>query len=158
MEIIYLIGQISPKKEETYLWRQQFRKDFSELEKQGIVEIIDPCQTEWNKDNNRNIIWDFEKGTNLFVPKDRNCVERSTIGVYNSIHYDQDKPFIGTHFELAWYYDSPKKAVIGIKDKTKTPYTEHPFILQAVNVWVDSLEECIQTIKHFMLKGLNNAK
>ena len=104
-EIIYLVGQISIKAEETYKWRERF---IVYLTEKGYVpdklKIIDPCNTEWNQ-----TILEAEyktepylmKGAALLPTKDYNYVKRSTILICNLNQYDIGKPLLGSFFEIA---------------------------------------------------------
>lgn len=141
-ETIYLIGQISTDEEETYLWRQEVKKYFKN--NNGNFEIIDPCANEWNRTNtnfNGDDIYRLklynQVGSGLIVPKDHNYVLRSTGCIANMNHYDLNKPFIGTLFELAWYYQNPEKCVVGVfyGNPKEDIYCNHPFIRETVDVW-----------------------
>ena len=46
MELIYLVGQISPKYEVTYQWRRNLEDQF---EGRGDVQFINPCANPFNK-------------------------------------------------------------------------------------------------------------
>ena len=45
-ELIYLVGQISPKFEETYNWRKRI---INEFEGRDDIKFIDPCANPFNK-------------------------------------------------------------------------------------------------------------
>jgi len=160
METVYLVGQISSKAPESYLWRQRVT---DELE--GIVNINDPCMTEFNESIKETGI-DPKKyialtdGIDIIVPKDRLAVAQSTIGLANMVQYDKTKPLIGSCFELAWYYDSPEKTVIGIYDGDRDNLLhKHPFIKAAVTTWVEDEYEACELIKgYFCYKELHIGK
>lgn len=150
METVYLVGQISSKAPESYLWRQNVTDELA-----GLVRIIDPCMTEFNESIKETGI-DPKKyialtdGIDIIVPKDRLAVEQSTIAIANMIQYDTSKPLIGTCFELAWYYDSPEKTVIGIYDGDKDNLLyKHPFIKAAISTWVTSEYAACELIKDY---------
>lgn len=111
--------------------------------------IIDPCHNAFNdavrsKSTAREKVYEVE-GVDLIVPKDRMAVQRSSICFANFHRYDPNKALIGTMFELAWYADSPDKAVIGIfdGDHMKDEYCRHPFVRSAVHTWVkDEIAAC----------------
>lgn len=151
--IIYLAGQISILAEETYAWRERARKSLLEDDR---FEVIDPTYNNFNGgalDRGRKTHFELykEKSIELIVPKDRNSVKHSDICIVNMNTYDDTKPFIGTIFELAWYYDSPDKQVIGIYDGEPgyTINTGHPFINAAVNVWTRNEQEAVELVKFF---------
>ena len=154
-QTIYLVGQISKHAEESYNWRQRFEDYFKE--KEYNLDIINPCKTEWNLEI---VEEDYKtepylmKGTSILPSKDRYFVQQSTIGVANLNLYDPDKPFIGSMFELAWYFDSPEKVVIGIYDgpRTENINTNHPFVRQTVDVWVKNEQHAARLIERFFLR------
>lgn len=118
-------------------------------------KIIDPCHNKFNE----GVRTDFttrEKvyetvGVDLIVPKDRMAVQRSSICFANFHRYDPKKALIGTMFELAWYADSPDKAVIGIYDgdHTKDEYCRHPFVRNSVHIWVNTAEEACEIAERY---------
>jgi hypothetical protein len=159
-QTIYLIGQISSSAPESYEWRKRVRDYFSNegvmYFKPIIFNIIDPCHNAFN----RSVKTEFtarEKvyetaGVDLIVPKDRMAVKRSSICFANFHRYDPKKALIGTMFELAWYADSPDKAVIGIFDGNymSDEYCRHPFVRNAVHTWVkNETEACELSEKYF---------
>lgn len=157
--VVYLVGQISVDNEETYKWRERVRDHFEN----DHIEIIDPCDTGFNKtvlktfvgrDVQRLEVYK-EMGVDLLVPKDNDFVRRSNIAIANMNTYDPKKPFIGSFFELAWYYDRPGKSVIGIYDgdRTQDINTNHPFVRAAITTWVkNELDACL-LIREFFLTG-----
>ena len=96
---VYLMGQISIKKEQTYLWRENFRKEFEEDDR---FNIIDPCNNQFNQSllkeakNPQNADYTHDtiknalqkKGVDIIVPKDRFYVHISDIGIANLNMYD----------------------------------------------------------------------
>ena len=103
-ELVYLVGQISPKFEITYRWRKNvvdYFKDSNEM------NFINPCSNAFNKKVLEKSEYAVQKekrswGIDLLVPKDRSFVDRSTIGLVNMNQYDPDKPLIGSFFELSY--------------------------------------------------------
>jgi hypothetical protein len=155
--IIYLVGQISIDKIETYNWRQ---KVVMLLGDNPQFELINPCNNEFNKDVLKKKGTDINRmevyktdGVDVIVPKDRTYVENSTMAFANFNIYDNDKPFVGTMFELAWYYDSPSKCVIGIVegDPKKHILANHPFVRATVDVWVNTVEEACALAKQYFI-------
>lgn len=150
METVYLVGQISSKSPESYLWRRRATDALI-----GLAHIIDPCMTEFNESIKETGI-DPQKyialtdGIDIIVPKDRLAVDKSTICIANMIQYDETKPLIGSCFELAWYYDSPEKTVIGIYDGDRDNLLyRHPFIKAAVTTWVEDEQAACELIKDY---------
>jgi hypothetical protein len=159
-EEIYLIGQISVDREETYLWRKDVRTIFTNDDQ---FEIIDPCDNEWNKSNSNFEGTDplrlkiYKKfGSGLIVPKDYSYVLRSTGCLANLNHYDTKKPFIGTLFELSWYYQAQEKCVIGIYDgdPCDNVYCDHPFIRETIDVWCKDHIEAAHLLKNYYKRGV----
>jgi len=119
-------------------------------------EIIDPCHNAFNaavklESTSREKVYEIA-GVDLIVPKDRMAVKRSSICFANFHRYDPNKALIGTMFELAWYADSPDKAVIGIfdGDHMLDEYCRHPFVRSAVHTWVrDEIEACELASRYF---------
>lgn len=148
-QTIYLIGQISSAGPESYEWRKRVREYFEIYTPRQEWKIIDPCHNPFNesvkiKVTAREKVYETA-GVDLIVPKDRMAVKRSSICFANFHRYDPKKALIGTMFELAWYADSPDKAVIGIfdGDYMKDEYCRHPFVRNSVHIWVkDEIEAC----------------
>jgi len=152
METVYLVGQISPKFEITYQWRENVIERFKDVE----IKFINPCANQFNKNVLKKKVYAVhargrQEGIDLLVPKDRTFVKRSSICIANMNQYDPNKPLLGSFFELAWYYDSPEKAVIGFASNLNDYLCQHPFVQQAVNVWVnDEYEACDLIEKYFI--------
>jgi nucleoside 2-deoxyribosyltransferase len=156
---VYLAGQISVKAPETYNWRERARNALLE-DGESRFEVIDPTYNNFNggalaRGHETNFELYKEKSIGLIVPKDRNSVKHSDICIVNMNFYDETKPFIGTIFELAWYYDSPDKQVIGISEEEPgtTINTGHPFIQSAINVWTKDDQEAVELVKFFTESG-----
>ncbi len=65
---------------------------------------------------------------------------------------DEEKPILGSFFELAWYYTMPEKTVIGIfdGDPNEAIQCKHPFVQEAVTTWVKTPKEaCYLTLHYF---------
>jgi hypothetical protein len=174
---VYLVGQISIDYPITYQWRKEFRDYFYKSDifsaqegeylptKNGWIDIVDPCDTLFNKsvlaknngdDPNRLKAYKT-KGIKILPSKDRGIVKWSDIGVANMNAYDPKKPLIGSFFELAWYYDSPEKTVIGIYDgdPQEAINSGHPFVQDTVNTWVKDHIEAAKLIEFFFKRGVN---
>jgi hypothetical protein len=154
-ERIYLIGQISMEAPITYEWRQDVRKYFAD---KPMFEMIDPCDNEFNETALANNIDDPHrlkvyktKNIELIVPKDCSYVKRSSGCIANMNHYDLQKPFVGTLFELAWYYLFQEKCVIGVLDgdPEKNMIGNHPFVRAAVDTWVQTPLEAAEVLEYF---------
>jgi len=154
-ESVYLIGQISVKNVETYVWRLRVKARFRGDER---IQLIDPCSNGFNQNLMKAQPEKHEllktKGIPLLVPKDKSYVKRSTMALANLNLYDPNKPMIGTFFELAWYLDEPEKAVIGIYDgdPEKDFTCHHPFVYEAVDVWTRNDEEACNLLEHYFLQ------
>jgi len=154
MKTIYLIGQIAAGAPESYEWRKRVREYF---DGKDTFKIIDPCHNAFNEcvlgaNTARKEVYETE-GVDLIVPKDRMAVQRSSICFANFHRYDRKKALIGTMFELAWYADSPAKAVIGIFDGNHMDdeYCRHPFIRNSVHTWVKTEIDACKTVERYIL-------
>jgi hypothetical protein len=153
MQTIYLVGQISPKDPESYMWRSDVKEHFKENDQ---IYIIDPCSNPFNQKTLAKQKYAVTKekrsfGIDLLVPKDRSFVARSDIGLVNMNHFDPEKCLLGSFFELAWYYDSPEKAVIAWADDLNSYQCQHPFVQMSVTTWCrDVAEACYLVEKYFI--------
>lgn len=151
MQTIYLVGQISPKFEITYLWRKYIREYF---EYDDYKYIIDPCVNSFNKkilEEKRYAISNQyrEDGLDVIVPKDLTCVLRSDIAIVNLNQYDNDKELLGSYFEMAWLYLHPEKTVIAFADNLESYACKHPFVTQTVNAWCNNEDEACNIIETY---------
>lgn len=151
--IIYLVGQISPKFPVTYEWRKYVRQYFYGNDSKYI---IDPCSNPFNKDVLKKKEYAVgangnRPGLNLIVPKDRQYVKMSDIAILNMNQYDPNKPLIGSFFELAWYYDSPEKAVIAFADDLSCYDCQHPFVQRSVTSWCNNVEEACELVDEYFI-------
>lgn len=158
MYTIYLAGQITANPE-TYEWRKRVREFFTYASDYNrYITVIDPCQSEWNKElltrlqrkeeNFKGLVLD-QSARALVAHKDRQHVKQSTIAFVNMNIYSPERPFIGTIYELAWYFDDPAKMVIGIhKDPENDYQCQHLFVQETIHTWVkDEIEACKLLIK-----------
>jgi hypothetical protein len=151
-EVIYLVGQISPKFVQSYQWRENVEK---ELEDRHDIEIINPCANPFNEKvlkENRYAVTKEKRsfGIDVLPAKDYTYCKRSSMAIVNMNQYDPDKPLLGSFFELAWYFTMPEKAVIAFADDQTDYLCQHPFVQQAVTVWVsDEYEACYIVNKYF---------
>lgn len=149
--VIYLVGQISPKKIETYKWRERVKKEFEDF---PDFEIIDPCANFFNQGliSEENIKWKsyyVSENINILSPKDKMYVKKSDIAIANMIQYDEEKPLIGSFFELAWYNSYTDKTVVGVYNDSDSILYKHPFIQNSVTTWVNSVEEACGVVKFY---------
>jgi len=143
MELIYLVGQISPKFEETYQWRRNLENAFICRED---IKFINPCANPFNQKVLEEKEYAVSKerrvnGINVLPAKDYTFCKRSSMAVVNMNHYDKDKPMLGSFFELGWYFTMPEKTVIGFADDLNDYQIQHPFTQQAVTTWCNNVEE-----------------
>jgi hypothetical protein len=125
------------------------------MPEESTWKIIDPCHNKFNEGvrtdfTTREKVYETA-GVDLIVPKNRMAVQRSSMCFANLHRYDPEKALIGTMFELAWYADSPDKAVIGIfdGDHTKDEYCRHPFVRNSVHMWVNTAEEACEIAERY---------
>jgi len=152
MNTFYLVGQISPKFEVTYRWRQLVELHFAGNDE---IDFINPCRNPFNQEVLKKAEYAVTKekrsfGIDLLPSKDKTFVERSNGAIVNMNQYDSKKPLIGSFFELAWYFDHPEKSVIGFADDLNDYQCQHPFVQKAVTVWCrDEGEACYLVEKYF---------
>jgi len=155
-ELIYLVGQISPKYEETYQWRRNLEKRFEGRED---IKFINPCDNPFNQ----KVLEEREYAVSengrvdaidVLPSKDYTFCKRSSMAIVNMNHYDKNKPMLGSFFELGWYYTMPEKTVIGFAEDLNDYQIQHPFVQQAVTVWCHNEEEVSFIIeKYFTTVG-----
>lgn len=155
METIYLVGQISIDKPITYKWREETVSSLSGRD----FNVINPCDNEFNTGINgigdgtgelpTEIFGNDE--VKLFVPKDLHYVKQSSGCIVNMNRYDHNRPFIGSFYELAWYYTMPEKFVIGVfdGDRTKDRLCNHPFVRESVHVWCKDHMTAVKIIEKY---------
>lgn len=152
MELIYLVGQISPKFPETYEWREKVEEHFAFNDE---IDFINPCSNPFNqkvlKKNSYAVTKEKRSfGIDLLPAKDYTFCKRSSMAMVNMNQYDVKKPLIGSFFELSWYFTMPEKAVIGWADDLNSYGCQHPFVQKAVTQWCNNLQEaCYLVEKYF---------
>lgn len=152
-ELIYLVGQISPKYPETYQWRQDLEDHFRS-EKQ--INFINPCNNPFNKKvlEEKEYAVSKERRVNaidVLPAKDYTFCKRSSMAIVNMNHYDLKKPLLGSYFELAWYFTMPEKTVIGFAEDLDDYECQHPFVQQAVTTWCNTVEQAAQIVEQYFL-------
>lgn len=148
---IYLVGQISPKKPITYDWRVKVEQN---LAPRTDIEIINPCANNFNQESLKNGTYAVTEhyrvdAIDVLVPKDRTYVMRSDIAIVNMNQYDENKPLLGSFFELAWYRDYPEKTVIAFADNLNEYSCQHPFVQQSVTTWCNNEEEACYIVNRY---------
>jgi len=152
MELIYLVGQISPKFEITYQWRRSIIEQFSEIPE---IQFIDPCANPFNQKvlKEKEYAVSEKRRVNaidVLPAKDYTFCKRSSMAVVNMNHYDPAKPMLGSFFELGWYFTMPEKTVIGFADNLNDYQVQHPFVQQVVTTWCrDEFEAAAIIEKYF---------
>lgn len=149
METIYLVGQISPKFDETYLWRKRVTEKL-----RGNFNIIDPCSNNFNskllEDKSYAINGSSrEFGIDVLVPKDLTFVLKADIAIVNLNQYDPKKELLGSYFEMAWLYLHPEKTVIAFADNLDSYNCKHPFVYRTVNTWCKNIDEVCYIIEKY---------
>lgn len=159
-ELVYLVGQISPKFPITYKWRQTVIKHFTNKEGEAVnreqIRFINPCANMFNQTVLEKREYAVQKsgrvpGIDLLPPKDYTYVRRSSIGLVNMNQYDSKKPLLGSFFELAWYFSFPEKAVIAFAKDLNSYLCQHPFVQQTVNYWCNDEHEACEILERYFL-------
>ena len=153
MELIYLVGQISPKFEITYQWRKNIKDQFSEIPE---IKFIDPCANPFNRDvlKEKEYAVSEKRRVNaidVLPAKDYTFCKRSSMAVVNMNHYDPAKPMLGSFFELGWYFTMPEKTVIGFGEDLNDYQVQHPFVQQAVTTWCHDEFEAAAIIEKYFI-------
>jgi hypothetical protein len=149
--MVYLVGQVNANPE-TYKWREEVNKYF---ENNNHVEILNPCNDEFHykQFSTDSTIQKVSKneGISLLPHRDRKLVKLSNVGFVNMNTY-LSKPFIGSFFELAWYFDTPEKIIIGIfqGDPTKVIECNHPFVKETIQIWVKHHIQACKMLEKFI--------
>ena len=154
-ELIYLVGQISPKFTESYQWRLNLENEFYESTE---IKLLNPCDNPFNKDilGKRKYaitIDDRSFGIDVLPPKDYTFCKRSSMAIVNMNHYDKNKPMLGSFFELGWYFTMPEKTVIGFAEDLNDYQVQHPFVQQAVTTWCSDEYEASEIVRSYFTKG-----
>jgi nucleoside 2-deoxyribosyltransferase len=155
---IYLAGFIQGTViDKCIAWRKQIRDHYDNWKGQGSYGIcfLDPL----NGEHFNEISPDGLKGSlpsNAIVHKDYHCVKNADLIVCNMDTFGQERPLIGTMFELAWAYEF-RKAVVLITDNHV--YEQHPFLTNTVSWYVKNVDELLdKKIINTFYKAWNSAK
>ena len=151
MELIYLVGQISPKYEVTYQWRRNLEDQFAGRQD---IKFINPCANPFNKKVLEEKEYAVSKerrvdAIDVLPPKDYTFCKRSSMAIVNMNHYDPAKPMLGSFFELGWYYTMPEKTVIGFAEDLDDYQVQHPFVQQAVTTWCKDEYEAARILNQY---------
>ena len=152
MELIYLVGQISPKYEVTYQWRRNLEDQFKDRDD---IKFINPCANPFNQKvlEEKEYAVSEKRRVNaidVLPAKDYTFCKRSSMAIVNMNHYDPAKPMLGSYFELGWYFTMPEKTVIGFAEDLNDYQVQHPFVQQAVTTWCrDEYEAALIVQKYF---------
>ena len=155
-KVCYLVGQISPKFEESYNWRKYVIKQMKEYDDQ--ISFINPCANPFNKkvldEKQYGTIKHYRSfGVDVIPHKDYSFVLESDIAIVDLNQYDPNKPLLGSFFELAWYFVNPQKTVIGYADDLNSYLCQHPFVQGAVSTWVNDVDKAIYVLKNYFINA-----
>jgi len=153
-EVIYLVGQISPKYEITYQWRIDVTE---RLQTYKNIEIIDPCVNSFNENILKEKTYAIGSageravGINVLPSKDLTYVKRANIAIVNLNQYDPNKELLGSYFEMSWLYLHPEKTVIAFADNLFSYNCQHPFVTQTVDTWCHDEQEACRVIENYFV-------
>lgn len=150
-ELIYLVGQISPKFEVTYQWRQNLEDHFGN---EPSIKFINPCNNPFNKKVLEEKEYAVSKkrrvdAIDVLPAKDYTFCKRSSMAIVNMNHYDPKKPLLGSYFELSWYFTMPEKTVIGFAEDLNDYEVQHPFVQQTVTTWCRNEYEAAEIVEQY---------
>lgn len=165
---IYLAGQVTVSAINSFNWRDTVQNYFKY---QREFEFVDPTKDLYNRTLFENLksksnsvqmksfnqrilerIGSFQvKGLGILPQRDRQRVAQSQICVVNLHRFDPDIPLVGTFFELAWFFETPEKPVIGIFDGNidQDIVADHPFVKKVVTEYVTGPLEACELIERF---------
>jgi len=152
-ELIYLVGQISPKYPVTYQWRKNLEEYFKN---ESSIKFINPCNNPFNKKmlEEKEYAVSKERRVNaidVLTSKDNTFCKKSSMAIVNMNQYDPTKPLIGSYFELAWYFEMPCKTIIGFAEDLNDYQVQHPFVQGAVTVWCKNEYEAAAIVEQYFL-------
>jgi len=148
---IYLVGYISNGKknnkhgiiEKCQEWRNWFK-----IMRPGY-RWIDPMEGETlDAIKDSGLSSDYPCGS--LVARDYNSVKNADIILVNTDTFGQDRPLIGSIFEMAWAYEFHKPIIMISSDEY---YVKHPFIKSICSCIVDTREEALRNMD-YIVKGL----
>ena len=154
---IYLAGYIQGIViEKCIAWRKQIRKHYDDWKGAGVpypITWMDPLNGEEDVSDN---------GLNSNVPsqaiftRDYQCVKRADLLVVNTDTFGQDRPLLGTIFELAWAFEHHVPVIMITKEEM---YKKHPFLEHNVAWYFENVEELLEKkCINFFYKGWASAR
>jgi len=156
---VYLCGYIQGDViEQCYSWRKKIRSFYENWKGTGKnypISFLDPL----NGENFNEISPDGLKGCfppNAIVHKDYNCVDKCDLVICNTDTFGQNRPLIGSIYELAWAYEKRKPVIMITNDIV---FEQHPFITNTVSWYVKSVDELLEKkIINEFYKSFNSAE
>lgn len=154
---IYLAGYIAGSViDECTSWRKKIREHYDTWPGGRYpISCMDPLNgerfSEISSDGNKGVI-----PSHAIVHKDYRCVELADLVIANLNTFGQDRPMIGTFFELAWAYDK-RKPIVLITDNES--YINHPFLAYAASWIVSDVDTLLERkIINQFYKSFNSAE
>jgi hypothetical protein len=156
---IYLCGYIGGPAviDKCIEWRQRIVEKYNDYKGDGQrypIVWLDPI-------NGKDCKFMDKHGLKSNVPshaimhRDYQCVMRADLIVANMDTFGQERPLIGSVFELAWAWEHHKPIIL-ITDNPM--YTEHPFLSYAASHVVSSVDDLLEKkVINYYFKGWNDA-
>lgn len=148
---VYLCGYINERKiEECRKWRQQIASYFYTNPKwQDKISFLDPMNGEVGTITNKGL--KCKLPGKALVHRDYNSVKTASVIIANLDTFGEQRPLIGSVYELAWAWQMKKPVIVITKDKN---YKYHPFIEDTASIIVSSVEEMLsKRILVYLYKG-----
>ena len=148
MKRVYLVGTIS-EDIKTRTWRKEATKLLKDK-----FEIDDPSSSIFDKGLLKEANGDYEKmqkligerQSEILLPKSFQSVMNADIILVNLSMKSENRPMVGTFFELAWAYQN-NKTIIAIRGTSY--YSFHPMVLGCVHAWSNNVQEATDIIREF---------
>jgi len=142
---VYLAGLISTDHPESLEWRiragKELRRDFRVLtpmrDKHDLQETT-------NDGGLTSLRWP----ASAIIHRDYQDVIQSDVILAHLELFGSPRPLIGTIFELAWAWQA-RIPIVGIAHLGNTLMRRHPFVSQAVTVYVPDLETAYSYVRYF---------
>jgi hypothetical protein len=154
---VYLCGYIGGPQvlDKCIGWRKEIVKRYSSYKGQRYPIIwLDPM-------NGKDFDFMDKNGLKSNVPshaimhRDYQCVVRADLLVFNTDTFGEERPLIGSIFEIAWAWEHHIPIVMITKDVV---FREHPFTSYAVSHIVESVDELLdKKVINYYFKGWNDA-
>jgi len=154
---IYLAGYINDKVlDKCIRWRKKIRDYYDNWKGKEKYPIIwlDPC--------NGETLGSIElEGMKCKIPgkalvhRDFNDVKTADLLIVNTDTFGENRPLVGTIYELAWAWYLKKPVIMINRDPL---WANHPFSLDTVSIYVSTVEELLEK-KHinYFFKGTVSA-